>query len=111
MIVFMPGVLMREEAVEDLREIVVPMAAKNPNRARRFSDGLNETLETLVTFPNMGSPRKLANVSIRELRMLPIKDFKMYLIWYHSLASDDGVEVLRVLHHAQDAATLLAEDS
>ena len=108
MIVFMPGVLMREEAVEDLRGIVVPMAAQNPDRARRFSDGLNETL---VTFPNMGSPQKLANVSIRELRMFPIKNSKIYLIWYHSLASDDGVEILRVLHHAQDAATLLAEDS
>ena len=111
MIIFMPGALMRQEAVEDLRGIVVPMAAQNSDRARRFSDGLNQTIETLVTFPNMGSPRKIADVSIRELRVFPIENFKMYLVWYHSLASDDGIEILRVLHHAQDAATLLAENS
>ena len=58
----------------------------------------------------MGSPRSFNNVSIRELRMFPVKDFKMYLIYYQPLASSDGIEVVRVLHHRRDAQTLLADD-
>ena len=110
MLIFMPGALMTKEAVEDLRGIVVPMAAQNPTRAQRFSNGLNQTVETLVMFPNMGSPRQFADVPIRELRVFPVNDFKMYLVYYHSLASDDGIEILRVLHHRRDAQTLLADD-
>lgn len=58
----------------------------------------------------MGSPRDFADVPIRELRVFPVKDFKMYLIYYHSLASDDGIEIIRVFHQKRDAQTLLVEE-
>lgn len=105
-----PGLLFRKGARRDLEEEFESIAKSNPQRAWRFVDAVQETVALLLDFPNMGSPRHFADVPIRELRMFAVKDFKMYLIYYHSLASDDGIEIVRVLHHSRDAQTLLTEE-
>ena len=105
-----PGALIRDGAVRDLRDIVVDIGQRDLARAERFAEAFTETVRTLVSLPYMGSPRDFADVPIRELRMLPVQNFKMYLIWYHPLATHDGIEVVRVLHHKRDAQTLLADD-
>ena len=105
-----PGALINDNAVRDLRDIVVEIGQYNLARAEQFADAFTETARGLVAMPYMGSPRDFADVPIRELRMFPVKNFKMYLIWYHPLASADGIEVVRVLHHKRDAQTLLADD-
>ena len=46
----------------------------------------------------MGAPRKIANFP--KLRMWRIRGFEKYLIFYEPLAG--GVEIMRVIHAAQD---------
>ena len=106
----LPGLLFRKGARRDLTEQFEAIARDNPQRAWRFVDAVEETATMLLEYPNMGSPRDFANVPIRELRMFPVKGFKMYLIYYQPLASADGIEVVRVLHHSRDAQSLLADD-
>ena len=109
--VFLPGAIFTEDAFANVKAILSELVEQQNGRDERFKISFTKTIETLVTFPNMGSPRDFPNVPTRELRVWPVKDFKMYLIYYHSLASDDGIEILRVLHHSRDVQTLLIEDS
>lgn len=108
--IFLPGAIFTEGAFADVKGILRDLVEQENGRESRFRESFTQTVETLVTFPNIGSPRNFADVPIRELRMFPVKDFKMYLIYYHSLASDDGIEIVRVLHEKRDAQTLLAAD-
>ena len=86
------------------------IARNNPQRAWRFVDAVEETAAMLLEYPKIGSPRDFADVPIRELRMLPVKGFKMYLIYYQPFASGEGIEVVRVLHHKRNAQTMLADE-
>ena len=106
----LPGLLFRKGARRDLAEAFESIARNNPQRAWRFVDAVEETATLLLEYPKMGSPRAFADVPIRDLRQFPVKDFKMYLIYYQPLASGDGIEVVRVLHHKRDAQTLLADE-
>lgn len=110
MLTFLPGAIFTEDAFADVKQILGELVEQQNGRDERFKISFTQTIETLVVFPNIGSSRPFADVPIRELRKFPVKNFKMYLIWYHSLASDDGIEIVRVLHHRRDAQTLLAAD-
>ncbi len=106
----LPGLLFRKGARRDLAEEFEAIARNNRQRAWRFVDAVEETAALLLEFPHLGSPRDFSDVPIRELRMFPVQNFKMYLIWYHPLASGDGIEIVRVLYHRRDAPTLLTDD-
>jgi toxin ParE1/3/4 len=45
------------------------------------------------------------NIDLQGVRWFPVKGFPKVLVFYRPL--NDGVEVLRVLHGAQDLAFLL----
>ena len=106
----LPGLLFRKSARRDLAEEFDAIAKNNAPRAWRFVDAVEETAALLLEFPYLGSPRTFVDVPIRELRVFPVKGFNMYLIYYQPLASSDGIEVVRVLHHRRNAQTLLADD-
>lgn len=61
--------------------------------------------------PRMGSPREIEDLALPGLRMFPVQNFKRYLIWYQPLATHDGIEVVRVLHHLRDYQTHLADEA
>ena len=77
----------------------------------RFAGSLSQTLSDLVEMPRIGSPRAVSDPRLRELRVWPVRDFKIYLLYYIPLASGDGVEIVRVLHHSRDFETHLADDA
>lgn len=110
MLTFLPGAIFTENAFADVKQILGELVEQQNGRDERFKISFTQTIETLVVFPNMGSPRDFADVSIRELRVFPVKDFKMYLTYYHSLASGDGIEIIRVFHQKRDAQTLLVAE-
>jgi toxin ParE1/3/4 len=66
--------------------------------ARRFLAAARLTFDELVQTPGMGAPRKLAKFP--TLRMWRIRGFEKYLIFYEP--AGDDVEILRVIHAAQD---------
>ncbi len=108
-LVFAPGILMRDAAWEDVRATFNFMGQTNPIRARRFLEAAGLTFHTLLEMPNLGSPHPMSDVPLRGLRVWPVKNFKNYRVFYRPLASQDGIEIVRILHHSRDQEAHLSD--
>ena len=106
----LPCLLFRTRARRDLAQEFEAIARDNPQRRRIRAANPKKEIRATEPPSLRRHQRNAMLFAIRELRMFPVKDFKMYLIWYHPLASGDGIEVVRVLHHKRDAQTLLTDD-
>lgn len=111
LVAFMPGCLVRQGARADLSSTLEFLTQQDEQRAAHFARALSQTFADLVAMPRIGSPRDGVDSRLRDLRAWPVRDFKSYLIYYVPLASGDGVEVVRVLHHSRDYQTHLTDDS
>lgn len=69
-----------------------------------FLADLEETLKLLCDFPQMGTRRTYKNQRLKDIRMFPVRKFKKYLIFFKR--TNEGVEVVRVLHGARDLPAL-----
>ena len=76
------------------------IAKDNPVAALRFLDAIELTCGTLSRMPGIGSPRYAEIPLVHGVRLLAIKDFENYLLFY--LEREDCVDVIRVLHGARD---------
>jgi toxin ParE1/3/4 len=91
----MPRIRFTHSAEIDLLELWVTIAEENLTAADEILDVIQATATLLGTQPEMGRARpELAE----GLRSLPTRT--PYLIFY--LPDDDGLLVVRVLHHARD---------
>jgi toxin ParE1/3/4 len=91
----MPRIRFTHSAETDLLELWVTIAEENLPAADEILDVIQATATLLGTQPEMGRVRpELAE----GLRSLPTRT--PYLIFY--LPDDDGLLVVRVLHHARD---------
>ena len=90
----------RELAVSDLDSAVRWYAREAGARtAERFIDAAGQAEVTALEFPGLGSTRFASLVKPFELRALPLQGFP-YVYFY--LSDDTGIDVIRVLHGAQD---------
>ncbi|HLF04688.1 MAG TPA: type II toxin-antitoxin system RelE/ParE family toxin [Dehalococcoidia bacterium] len=88
-----------DSARADLINIWVYIATDSVDRADHLNSRFHEAFSTLAEFSQMGRSRpELAS----ELRSLPVGN---YVIFYRPV--ENGIEVIRVLHAAQDIAHLL----
>jgi toxin ParE1/3/4 len=101
----MATVFRRPAAERDLEEIAVYLGQRNPTAATRFLDAADRTFALLASMPGLGSAVPLANPQLQGLRQYPVQRFRNYLIFY--LPTDDGIEVVRVLHGARDVQSML----
>ena len=91
----MPRIRFTHSAETDLLELWVTIAEENLTAADEILDVIQATATLLGTQPEMGRARpELAE----GLRSLPTRT--PYPIFY--LPDDDGLLVVRVLHHARD---------
>ncbi|MDO8989003.1 MAG: type II toxin-antitoxin system RelE/ParE family toxin [Sideroxyarcus sp.] len=91
----MPPIRFTQSAETDLLELWVTIAEENLTAADEVLDVIQATATLLCTQPEMGRERpELAE----GLRSLPTRT--PYLIFY--LPDDNGLLVVRVLHHARD---------
>lgn len=91
----MPRIRFTHSAETDLLELWVTIAEENLTAADEILDVIQATATLLGTQPEMGRARpELAE----GLRSLPTRT--PYLIFY--LPDNDGLLVVRVLHHARD---------
>ena len=80
---------------------------KQRSTRRKFAESALDTLEQLIEFPYLGSPQFFSHPQLRGIRQWPVQNFKTYVILYRPFASNNGLEVLRVLHGARDIKTHL----
>jgi toxin ParE1/3/4 len=95
-------------ALRDLEDRSEYIRQRNPRAALRFIDEAEATFRRLATMPGMGTRYDPELPALAEIRYFPISRFKNDLVFYRPIA--DGIEVLRVLHGAQDIDGILTED-
>jgi toxin ParE1/3/4 len=82
------------EAISDIENIVLTIAADNPKAAQNWYDRLYKTIETLGSMPEMGAPR----FDVRpNMRLFPMGN---YLILYRAI--EGSAEIVRVVHGARE---------
>jgi toxin ParE1/3/4 len=96
----MKPVRLTSRADSDVDACFAWIAKDNPVAALRFLDAIEFTCDTLSRMPGIGSPRYAEIPLIQGVRMLAIKDFENYLLFY--LEREYSVDVIRVLHGARD---------
>jgi|SRR6516165_680429 len=96
----MKPVRLTPKADSDINACFAWIAKENPVAALRFLDAIELTCDTLSRMPGIGSPRYGEIPLVHGVRMLAIKAFENYLLFY--LEHEDCVDVIRVLHGARD---------
>ena len=94
-------------ADRDIVEIGLFIAEDSIEAADRFLEAVETTFLALAEMPRMGALRTFRNPRFAGVRMWRVKDFEKYLIFY--LNNDDGLEIVRVIHGAQDIPALFME--
>src|SRR5262249_16232259 len=78
----------------------------NIDLADRFRACAEETFAALVRVPGLGRPRRFRRSSLKDLRSWRVDHFPKYLVFYRPVES--GVEIVRVMHGAQNLPRLFA---
>jgi toxin ParE1/3/4 len=101
----MPRVIKKPEAKRDLIERMAYLDQINPGLAGRFLAAVETTFSRLAEMPGLGGLCELDIPGCPDLRVFPVKRFAKYLVFYRALP--DGIDVIRVLHGAQDIEGIL----
>jgi toxin ParE1/3/4 len=101
-------VIKHDRALRDLEHRSDYIHQHNLRAALRFLGAAEATIRRLAGSPGIGTRYDPDHPALADLRFFPISGFKNDLVFYRSLA--DGIEVLRVLHGAQDIHRILAEE-
>ena len=103
------NVIFQREAQEDVTAIAYYIAGDNPEAAERFVAALDTLCKLLIHAPDIGSARIFKNERLRGTRIIPIRKFEKYLVFYR-IHGDGGVEILRIIHGARDYPVLFADE-
>lgn len=98
--------LARDDIIRQFRWYLVERDA--PEAAFRFVEAVEESVATLVTMPEMGTPKQLKNPALSGLRSWPVKGFEDILIFY--LVQGETLRVVRVLHGRRDINRILERE-
>ena len=95
-------------AHQDILDIWENIAVDDINAADRVRRSLFRIFELLAANPELGPRRKWVNPRLKSVRFFPLPDFPKYLIFYRPL-EPRSVEIVRVLHGAQNVVAILEE--
>jgi toxin ParE1/3/4 len=99
----------RQMAGQDLVRIFRHYAREAGFRvANRFFAQAEATFDRLASMPGIGTSYEHDHSALAGLRDFPISGFRKYLVFYRS--TDDGIEVVRILHGARDIHIVLAAE-
>ena len=101
--------LIRPSADRDLDDQAYYYATiASPELGHRFLVAAHDTFALLATQPGMGWHPRVRHLGLRSLRVFRVKGFDRILVLY--LPSQDGVEILRVVHGSRDIRALLRRE-
>ena len=98
--------LVRTRAADrDLLRHAVRIREERPATARRFLIAVQAAYRRLQAMPEIGAPRPSTRRGMAGARVWPVPRFRAFLILYRVL--DDAVEIVRVVHAAEDVTRYL----
>jgi toxin ParE1/3/4 len=102
-------VVRKPRARRDLLEHLVYIGENaSVEDAERFLSAAEATFEHLAKRPAIGVRRDYHKPALAGLRMWPISGFDKYLVFYRP--TEQGIDVIRVLHGARDLKRLFDEE-
>lgn len=101
-------ILKHERALRDLEARSEYIRQHNPRAALRFLDAAEATFHLLAAQSGTGVRYDPDHPVLAGIRFSPITRYKNDLVFF--LPNVDGIEILRVLHGAQDIHRILAEE-
>jgi toxin ParE1/3/4 len=96
---------LKPQADRDINTQFEYIAKDNLEAGIRFYEATFRTFEVLLSNPHIGPARDFENPHLKNIRIWLVKEFEKYLIFYR--ATDEVVEILRVLHSARDIDCIL----
>ena len=99
-------VFKRPQAIDDIEECFAYITKDNLEIGIGFLAAIESSLKQLVKFPHLGKSRKFQYKQFREVRMLRVKGFEHYLIFY--CITEKTIEVIRVLQGSRDIDNLFS---
>ena len=103
-------IVLRPLVADDLEMHVEYLDEKaSPEVSDRYLAAVNSAFEQVARMPDIGAPRDYLNPRVGNLRMWPVPQFRNYLIF--NSTTIEAVEIIRILHGAQDVEVFIAEES
>jgi toxin ParE1/3/4 len=101
----MPTLLVHDRARQDVVDIFHHIAPENLAAALRVYDAIEATFHLVASHPGAGPVCRLPDPALADLRFLPVREYRGYLVIYRAL--QDGAEIVRVIHGARNLASAL----
>ena len=98
------NIVYRQKALEDITEIIRYLAPQSPKAAQMFKERLEETTALLTQMPEIGVQRHFKHPDLANVRFVPIKQFKKYLLFYQH--QENSIYIIRIVHGVQDLPML-----
>lgn len=90
----------KPQAERDIEECFVFIGEDNLDIAVHFLVAVEDSIELLCQNPFLGSVREFDNSRISNIRMILVKNFHNYQIYY--TVGKETIEIVRVLHGSRD---------
>lgn len=97
-----------DDAIRDLDGHAEYIAQDQPAAAIRLIQQFEMTVDQLQRTPHLGRPIRSRKRRLRGIRMIMVFKFRNFTIFYR--INPGSVEVLRLLHGAQDFEAILVSD-
>ena len=101
-------VVLAPAAVDDLDEIHAYIAGDNLDAADRVQEAAFTTFARLGETPGLGRFRRFQSSLLTDLRSFGVSGHPNYVVFYRVRA--EVVEVVRVLHGAQNLVAIFSDD-
>jgi toxin ParE1/3/4 len=102
-------ILVRPAAAEDLDERMAYIARDSVDAALRLFSAVYDTYRLLAARPGMGIECESLNPRLVGLRRWVVKGFPNDVVYYRPVRN--GVEVIRLLHGAQDRDRIIGRET
>jgi toxin ParE1/3/4 len=96
----MKSVRFTPKAVKDIREYAAWIRKESPTAALKFLEAVKLTGNTVSRTPGIGSRRYADITFVSGVRMIKVKGFEKYLLFY--LEHENSIDVIRLLHGARN---------
>jgi len=99
------AVIKKRQAERDLDEQSFYIAQRNPDAGFCFLIAAEAAFENLAKMPELGTACRFREARLAVLRFWPISGFENFLVFCRP--NESGVEIVRILHGAQDVHSVL----